>query len=184
MKFQVSGFLTTNDHVELTYVRIGMVFNHDHLITFIATKSTTTVTAIKRTAFQSDPVLINSLPILQSGIAYNDLTHALNTILDGIHTTTILPSHSTDSSPILEPQPGTSSTPKRNKPPRSSIHPHQIQSYQVFKAIEQRDIMFLMEVRDHQFDLLVRSHGGTIPLIHAMRAGPHRLFFLRILICD
>jgi hypothetical protein len=39
------------------------VFNHDHLIKSIATKSTTTVTAIKRTAFQSDPVLINSLPI-------------------------------------------------------------------------------------------------------------------------
>ena len=31
--------------------------------------------------------------------------------------------------------------------------------------------MFLMEVRDKAFHLLVKRHGGVTPLVHAMRCG-------------
>ncbi|EJD01341.1 uncharacterized protein FOMMEDRAFT_21744 [Fomitiporia mediterranea MF3/22] len=45
------------------------------------------------------------------------------------------------------------------------------QPYEVFRAIERKDIMFLMEVRDRAFHLLLRKNGDTTPLVHAMRIG-------------
>ncbi|KAI0751321.1 hypothetical protein C8Q80DRAFT_1099496 [Daedaleopsis nitida] len=41
--------------------------------------------------------------------------------------------------------------------------------FEVLRAIERRDIMFLMEVRDRSFESLVRKSGDVTPLIHAMR---------------
>ncbi|CAL1702185.1 unnamed protein product [Somion occarium] len=43
--------------------------------------------------------------------------------------------------------------------------------YEVLRAIEKKDIMFLMEIRDRAFHLLVRKSGGATPLLHAMRIG-------------
>ncbi|PPQ92387.1 hypothetical protein CVT25_008737 [Psilocybe cyanescens] len=43
--------------------------------------------------------------------------------------------------------------------------------YEVMKAIEDKDIMFLMEVRDKAFPLLLQSSGGETPLVHAIRTG-------------
>ncbi|KAI5124842.1 hypothetical protein M0805_007276 [Coniferiporia weirii] len=45
------------------------------------------------------------------------------------------------------------------------------QSYEIFRAIEGKDIMFLMEVRDRAFHLLLKKTGDATPLVHAMRIG-------------
>ncbi|EGO00931.1 hypothetical protein SERLA73DRAFT_178937 [Serpula lacrymans var. lacrymans S7.3] len=45
------------------------------------------------------------------------------------------------------------------------------QPFEIFRAVEQKDIMFLMEVRDRAFQLLVRKTGDATPLLHAMRIG-------------
>ncbi|RXW25277.1 hypothetical protein EST38_g545 [Candolleomyces aberdarensis] len=39
------------------------------------------------------------------------------------------------------------------------------------KAVEDSNIMFLMEVRDRAFPLLLRPSGGQTPLVHAIRIG-------------
>ncbi|KAF5321593.1 hypothetical protein D9619_000465 [Psilocybe cf. subviscida] len=46
-----------------------------------------------------------------------------------------------------------------------------IQPYEIMRAIEEKDIMFLMEVRDKAFPLLLQNHGGKTPLVHAIRTG-------------
>ncbi|KAF7355222.1 hypothetical protein MSAN_01438000 [Mycena sanguinolenta] len=45
------------------------------------------------------------------------------------------------------------------------------QPFEVLRAVERKDIMYLMEVRDRAFHLLVRMSGGITPLLHAMRLG-------------
>ncbi|KAH0840025.1 hypothetical protein J3R83DRAFT_988 [Lanmaoa asiatica] len=45
------------------------------------------------------------------------------------------------------------------------------QPFEVFRAIEDKDIMFLMEIRDRAFPLLLRKTGDATPLLHAMRIG-------------
>jgi len=46
-----------------------------------------------------------------------------------------------------------------------------IQPYEIMKAIEEKNITFLMEVRDKAFPLLLQSSGGETPLVHAIRTG-------------
>ncbi|KAJ7699998.1 hypothetical protein B0H17DRAFT_1158033 [Mycena rosella] len=41
----------------------------------------------------------------------------------------------------------------------------------MLRAVERKDIMYLMEIRDRSFHLLVRMSGGITPLLHAMRLG-------------
>ncbi|KAJ6599150.1 hypothetical protein DFH09DRAFT_903098 [Mycena vulgaris] len=41
----------------------------------------------------------------------------------------------------------------------------------ILRAVERKDIMYLMEIRDRSFHLLVRMSGGITPLLHAMRLG-------------
>jgi len=43
--------------------------------------------------------------------------------------------------------------------------------WEVLRAVENKDVNYLMEVRDHAFHALVRPSGGVTPLIHAMRIG-------------
>ncbi|KAG6857351.1 hypothetical protein H0H87_005654 [Tephrocybe sp. NHM501043] len=45
------------------------------------------------------------------------------------------------------------------------------QPFEVFRAVERKDLVFLMEVRDHGFPLLLRKTGDATPLLHAMRIG-------------
>ncbi|KAJ7095297.1 hypothetical protein B0H15DRAFT_828923 [Mycena belliarum] len=45
------------------------------------------------------------------------------------------------------------------------------QPFEVLRAVERKDIMYLMEIRDRSFHLLVRMSGGITPLLHAMRLG-------------
>ncbi|KAI0347066.1 hypothetical protein BDW22DRAFT_1351411 [Trametopsis cervina] len=46
-----------------------------------------------------------------------------------------------------------------------------VEPYQIFGAVEKRDVMFLMEVRDRDFEMLLRKNGDVTPLLHAMRIG-------------
>ncbi|KAJ6539260.1 hypothetical protein B0H19DRAFT_961215 [Mycena capillaripes] len=57
---------------------------------------------------------------------------------------------------------------------RPNPNPHswkEPQPYEVLRAVERKDIMYLMEIRDRAFHLLVRMSGGITPLLHAMRLG-------------
>lgn len=45
------------------------------------------------------------------------------------------------------------------------------QAFEIFRAIERKDIVFLMEIRDKAFHLLLRRTGDATPLLHAMRIG-------------
>ncbi|RDB22675.1 hypothetical protein Hypma_010292 [Hypsizygus marmoreus] len=47
------------------------------------------------------------------------------------------------------------------------------QPFEVLSAIERKDLMYLMEIRDRAFPLLLRKSGDATPLLHAMRIG-HR----------
>ncbi|KAI6047270.1 hypothetical protein EDC04DRAFT_2864374 [Pisolithus marmoratus] len=54
---------------------------------------------------------------------------------------------------------------------RSSKTWKDLQPFEILRAIERKDIMFLMEVRDHAFPLLLHKTGDATPLLHAMRIG-------------
>ncbi|KAL0570756.1 hypothetical protein V5O48_011199 [Marasmius crinis-equi] len=45
------------------------------------------------------------------------------------------------------------------------------QPFEVLRAVEQKDIVYLMEIRDRAFHLLLRKWGDATPLLHAMRIG-------------
>ncbi|KZO92731.1 hypothetical protein CALVIDRAFT_540613 [Calocera viscosa TUFC12733] len=45
------------------------------------------------------------------------------------------------------------------------------QPFEIFRAVERKDVMFLMQVRDHAFHLLLKKTGDATPLVHAMRIG-------------
>lgn len=133
-------------------------------------------TATKRSPIQSHPILITTLPILELGIAYSDLAHALHTELQGVMDKPAQADAAPALNSIIKSKSDTSTSPVHTgRSPRLPSHPHQIQSYEIMRAIEKKDIMFLMEARDSHFDLLVQTQpGGVTPLVHAMRAGPHR----------
>ncbi|KAG5644064.1 hypothetical protein DXG03_009154 [Asterophora parasitica] len=64
-----------------------------------------------------------------------------------------------------------SSTPKSPKVVTKISAWKEPQAFEVFRAIEQKDIVFLMEIRDRAFHLLLRKTGDATPLLHAMRIG-------------
>lgn len=60
--------------------------------------------------------------------------------------------------------------------PRSPIVPQLTawkdpEGFEVLRAVEKKDIVFLMEIRDRAFQLLLRKTGDVTPLLHAMRIG-------------
>ncbi|TFK28817.1 hypothetical protein FA15DRAFT_664883 [Coprinopsis marcescibilis] len=57
--------------------------------------------------------------------------------------------------------------------PRKPVSMTDLQPYQIMKAVDERDVTFLMEVRDKAFPLLLQTSGGETPLVHAIRVG-HR----------
>ncbi|THH17941.1 hypothetical protein EW146_g2945 [Bondarzewia mesenterica] len=82
------------------------------------------------------------------------------------------------SSPIVDPRPialrsPTVSSPKLrlSKDANTNTVWQEPQPYEVLRAVERKDIAYLMEVRDRAFHLLVRRSGGVTPLLHAMRIG-------------
>ncbi|KAJ3559825.1 hypothetical protein NM688_g89 [Phlebia brevispora] len=59
----------------------------------------------------------------------------------------------------------------RNSTKRKEAKPWKVEPYQILRAVERRDITFLMEVRERDFELLLRKTGDVTPLLHAMRVG-------------
>ncbi|KAH6914992.1 hypothetical protein BKA70DRAFT_1257647 [Coprinopsis sp. MPI-PUGE-AT-0042] len=55
--------------------------------------------------------------------------------------------------------------------PKKPISMNDVQPYQIMKAVEEHNLMFLMEVRDRAFPLLLQTSGGETPLVHAIRIG-------------
>lgn len=49
------------------------------------------------------------------------------------------------------------------------------QAYELYQAIDRKDIEFIMRVRDHAFHLLLQKNAGQFPILYAARIGPgHR----------
>lgn len=46
-----------------------------------------------------------------------------------------------------------------------------LQPYDVFRAIEKKNLELLFRARDTAFQLLVTPHGGVLPLVHCLRLG-------------
>ncbi|EAU84712.1 hypothetical protein CC1G_00231 [Coprinopsis cinerea okayama7 len=55
--------------------------------------------------------------------------------------------------------------------PKKPISVADVQPFEIMKAVEDRNITFLMEVRDRAFPLLLQTSGGETPLVHAIRIG-------------
>lgn len=56
------------------------------------------------------------------------------------------------------------------------------ESFHLLRAIDSKDVMLMMEIRDHAFHLLLESTGNATPLTYAMRLGDkcaHFIFSLR-----
>lgn len=45
------------------------------------------------------------------------------------------------------------------------------QAYELYQAIDKKDIDFIMRVRDHAFPLLLQKNAGEFPLLYAARIG-------------
>jgi hypothetical protein len=45
------------------------------------------------------------------------------------------------------------------------------QAYELYAAIDKKDIDFIMRVRDHAFPLLLQKNAGEFPIIYASRIG-------------
>ncbi|KAH9179890.1 hypothetical protein EDB89DRAFT_2147021 [Lactarius sanguifluus] len=57
------------------------------------------------------------------------------------------------------------------RPTKAGKHWRDPEPWEVLRAVENKDVIYLMEVRDRAFHALVRPSGGVTPLIHAMRIG-------------
>ncbi|KAJ3987206.1 hypothetical protein F5890DRAFT_1551609 [Lentinula detonsa] len=75
----------------------------------------------------------------------------------------------------------TQSTSPSNSPSQPNHLPNHIQNsnsswkdpqpFEVLRAVERKDVVYLMEIRDRAFHLLLRKWGDVTPLLHAMRIG-------------
>ncbi|WWC65443.1 uncharacterized protein I303_108061 [Kwoniella dejecticola CBS 10117] len=48
---------------------------------------------------------------------------------------------------------------------------HPPQAYELYKAIDEHNIDFIMRMRDHQFDTLLQKNGNEFPILYATRLG-------------
>ncbi|KAJ3820149.1 hypothetical protein F5880DRAFT_1590253 [Lentinula raphanica] len=71
------------------------------------------------------------------------------------------PPNSPSQSNHHHPQPNLKSKPAWKEP----------QPFEILAAVERKDVMYLMQVRDRAFHLLLRKSGDVTPLLHAMRIG-------------
>lgn len=66
-----------------------------------------------------------------------------------------------------------SSAPAASEPTMAFTRPPQ--AYELYKAIDKRDIEFVSRVRDHCFNMLLQKNAAEFPIIYAARIGPsHR----------
>lgn len=67
---------------------------------------------------------------------------------------------------------GTSSSdPTQFQPGRTLPPAKPLQAFDIFRALEKKDLELLFKARDHAFNLLVTPHGGVLPLVHCLRLG-------------
>ncbi|KAH9038829.1 hypothetical protein EDB84DRAFT_1587807 [Lactarius hengduanensis] len=169
------------------------MINHAAILEHIDTNLTSSTPPMRRRS-PPDPCLPASLPSTAVILREADLTapKSLLTQLvrDASHSTDSLreamATKLTDSPPSPQaPLPETSGTSPPTSPlqrlfsiarptkadkhwrdPEVSSRP-----WEVLRAVENKDVIYLMEVRDRAFHALVRPSGGVTPLIHAMRIG-------------
>ncbi|WVW81087.1 hypothetical protein I302_103078 [Kwoniella bestiolae CBS 10118] len=48
---------------------------------------------------------------------------------------------------------------------------HPPQAFELYKAIDQHDIDYIMRIRDHNFGLLLQKNGNEFPILYATRLG-------------
>lgn len=69
----------------------------------------------------------------------------------------------------------TKNKPSDSKTVTSTGFAHPPQAYELYQAIDRKDIDFIMRVRDHAFNLLLQKNSGQFPILYAARIGPgHR----------
>ncbi|WVO17558.1 hypothetical protein L204_105253 [Cryptococcus depauperatus] len=63
----------------------------------------------------------------------------------------------------------------KEKKQAASAHSHPFmrppQAYELYRAIDRKDIDFIMRVRDHSFKLLTQKNGTDFPIVYAARLG-------------
>lgn len=66
-----------------------------------------------------------------------------------------------------------SSAPTASEPTKPFTRPPQ--AYELYQAIDKRDLEFVSRVRDHCFNMLLQKNAAEFPIIYAARIGPsHR----------
>ena len=67
-----------------------------------------------------------------------------------------------------------------NGPSKAFTRPPQ--AYELYQAIDKKDIDFIMRVRDHAFGLLLQKNAGEFPIVYAARIGESHRDILILLI--
>ncbi|KAJ3883235.1 hypothetical protein F5051DRAFT_392397 [Lentinula edodes] len=161
-------------------------FNHESIIESIGNQlndNTTSRTSPKRQRLPSSLCLPDRLPN-SSFIQREAEMAAPRAILRQLRRSPTPPSEADD----LDSEDGrhtrnpssasTESTSPSASPSRSSLETQRINSawkepqpFEVLRAVERKDLIYLMEIRDRAFHLLLRKWGDVTPLLHAMRIG-------------
>ncbi|KAJ4481440.1 hypothetical protein C8J55DRAFT_511734 [Lentinula edodes] len=161
-------------------------FNHESIIESIGNQlndNTTSRTSPKRQRLPSSLCLPDRLPN-SSFIQREAEMAAPRAILRQLRRSPSPPSEADD----LDSEDGrhtrnpssasTESTSPSASPSRSSLETQRINSawkepqpFEVLRAVERKDLIYLMEIRDRAFHLLLRKWGDVTPLLHAMRIG-------------
>ncbi|KAF5393918.1 hypothetical protein D9757_000106 [Collybiopsis confluens] len=172
-------------------------FNHESLIDALGRRLDVdgsqhpSQSARKRKRLDSDPILPDRLPN-SSFIQREADSLAPQTYLRQLWRTPLSPTSDSDSDTDSESDDTRSHARRRSsystESTSPSASPSRIQSaqkalpnnwkepqpFEVFRAVERKDIPYLMEIRDRAFHLLVDKNGDTTPLVHALRIGSHR----------
>ncbi|KAI9512168.1 hypothetical protein F5148DRAFT_1273809 [Russula earlei] len=104
-----------------------------------------------------------------------DASHPIEALKEAISTSiTDLPTQAP--SPLSDINPATPTSPIRRllsmtKAKGAKIPWKDPEPWEVLRAVENKDVIYLMEVRDRAFHALVCPSGGLTPLIHAMHIG-------------
>ncbi|KAI9448217.1 hypothetical protein H4582DRAFT_1899286 [Lactarius indigo] len=162
------------------------MINHAAILEHIDTNLTSSTPPMRRRS-PPDPCLPASLPSTAVILREADLTapKSLLTQLvrDASHGTDSLreamATKLTDSPPSPLPETSGTSPPtsplqrllSMARPTKADKHWRDPEPWEVLRAVENKDVIYLMEVRDRAFHALVRPSGGVTPLIHAMRIG-------------
>ncbi|KAJ3766366.1 hypothetical protein FB446DRAFT_758223 [Lentinula raphanica] len=88
---------------------------------------------------------------------------------DGAHSRSPSSASTQLSSPPNSPSQSNHHHPQPN--PKSNPAWKEPQPFEILAAVERKDVMYLMQVRDRAFHLLLRKSGDVTPLLHAMRIG-------------